>query len=453
MAIQLNDNIKVNAGKPVDVKYLNLSNATYTGTTEVISIIPVPERHIGLTVNVNNNEYWFSTGVTDGDLVIKTTASASTISNVQNIGVGEGIFSGITANGVIKLRSIIGSGSTTVTTSGETIVVSSIDLTNLQSDILEFNSSGEKYQPYSAYTSGVTFYYGTTPPTGLTRLNLNAQLEVTELRVSSASTHTNHNVGDIYWDNDDSTISLQQTTQVKQQVGQELYVKVKNDTAGLIVNGSVVYVDGSDSGRPTIKLARANELDVATVDEVIGMVTENITAGQEGFVTTSGLVRDLVTSGFTEGDVVYLSTTGYGEITNVKPTYPDFIIEVGIVTNVDPTGGTVLIRINNISNPQIIRGVEIVNSVNYTATTRSDFLSVYGGRYVYFPSSPLTGQEITISDADGDAENFTITICGNGNYINGNISNPNDIAIINSNWGTMSFIYNGLMWHVSNITP
>jgi len=453
MAIQLNDNIKVNAGKPVDVKYLNSSNATYTGTTEVISIIPVPERYIGLTVNVNNDEYWFSTGVTDGDLVIKNSASASTISNVQNVGVGEGIFSGITQTGVINLRSIIGSGSTTVTTSGDTIVVNSIDLTNLQSDILEFNSVGEKYQPYSAITSGVTFYYGSDLPTGLTKLNLNAQLVVSELRLSSGVTHTTHNVGDIYWDVIGDTISIQQTPQVKQQVGQELYVKVKNNTAGLISTGSVVYVDSSIGGRPTIKLARANALDIAIIDEVVGMVTEDISSGQEGFVTTSGLVRDLVTSGYTEGDVVYLSTIAYGEITNVKPTFPDYIIEVGIVTNVDPTGGTVLIRINNKSNPQIIRGVDIVNTVNYTATTRSDFLSVYGGRYIYFPTTPLKGQEITIADADGDAENFTITICGNGNYINGSGGSPNDIAIINSNWGSMSFIYNGLMWHVSNITP
>ena len=71
MAITLNDNIKINAGKPSESKYLNTSNATYASTGATNSAISISERHIGLTVNINNVEYWYKEGVADINLVEK----------------------------------------------------------------------------------------------------------------------------------------------------------------------------------------------------------------------------------------------------------------------------------------------------------------------------------------------------------------------------------------------
>jgi hypothetical protein len=76
MAIFFNDNIRVNAGKPVDAKYLN-NLSPYTGVTQANSLIPISERHIGLTVNVNGDEYWYATGVTNTDLVFKNAIGNS----------------------------------------------------------------------------------------------------------------------------------------------------------------------------------------------------------------------------------------------------------------------------------------------------------------------------------------------------------------------------------------
>ena len=92
MAIILNDNTRVNAGKPVDAKYLNLSNKPYVGIAEVNTTISVPERHIGLTVNINGIEHWYKDNVFDGDLVIKSTASGGmgTITGATNIGFFQG---------------------------------------------------------------------------------------------------------------------------------------------------------------------------------------------------------------------------------------------------------------------------------------------------------------------------------------------------------------------------
>lgn len=451
MAITLNDNIQVNAGKPVESKYLNLLNESYSSTTEVTNRITIPERFIGLTVNVNNDEYWFATGVTDSDLILKTKSSGIVINGVDNIGTGTGVFSGITTGGVINLRSFIGSGDTSVNLSGDTIIIQSTGGTNPTSDILFYNESQQTYEPYSAFTSGVTFYYGTTQPTGQTHLNLNADLRVPVLSLTTGITLSavTRNIGDLYWDNSDETLSIKLTNEVTQQVGEENLLKVRNNTAGNIGNGNVVYLTGSDAGRATIGLARASEIDTNIVDHVIGVTTEDISAGDTGFVTLFGLVREVNTSGFTEGDILYLSTTVLGGFTNVKPAYPDYAIEIGFVTNADATNGRILIRLSDISQEQFLRNVQTVNTP-YTASTRSDILSVLGGGggFIYLPTSPLTGQTITIIDENGDAETDPITIDGNGKLINGY-----NEATINSNYGSISVVYNGTNWYASTITP
>lgn len=91
MAISLNDNIKINAGKPIDVKYLRSDNTPYTSISEVNSSISAGERHIGLTVNINGTEYWYNSGITDGDLIEKQTSLDGTyITGATNIGFFSG---------------------------------------------------------------------------------------------------------------------------------------------------------------------------------------------------------------------------------------------------------------------------------------------------------------------------------------------------------------------------
>lgn len=67
MAINLSDNIKVSAPKPIDSRYLNATGGTYPSASVVCTSIPVGERYLGLTVLINsgacNIEYWFKDNV------------------------------------------------------------------------------------------------------------------------------------------------------------------------------------------------------------------------------------------------------------------------------------------------------------------------------------------------------------------------------------------------------
>ncbi len=95
MAILLNDNIQIEAGKHVDNKY-----GPYNDLASVLTSIPSFKRVRGLTVGVIEGgllkEYWFKEGINNSDLVEKIT-SVSNGSSGSGTGVDTGVRT-LTAN-------------------------------------------------------------------------------------------------------------------------------------------------------------------------------------------------------------------------------------------------------------------------------------------------------------------------------------------------------------------
>lgn len=77
MSINLNDNIQVNSGKPLDSRYLNGLSA-YVSIAAVNSAIPISTRYLGLTMLIGTIEYWYQNAITDVGLIIKSGGSAGT---------------------------------------------------------------------------------------------------------------------------------------------------------------------------------------------------------------------------------------------------------------------------------------------------------------------------------------------------------------------------------------
>ena len=71
MSIKLSDSIKVGQQKPLEDKYFN-ELVPYTSTSQVNTLLPKAIRHIGLTVNINGEEYWYKDGIEDEDLIFKS---------------------------------------------------------------------------------------------------------------------------------------------------------------------------------------------------------------------------------------------------------------------------------------------------------------------------------------------------------------------------------------------
>jgi hypothetical protein len=85
MAIQLSDSIFVGQQKPVDDKYYN-GLSPYSSTSQVNTALASAIRYRGLTVNISGTEYWYKDGITDGDLVVKSSGGGGGAIEIQDEG-------------------------------------------------------------------------------------------------------------------------------------------------------------------------------------------------------------------------------------------------------------------------------------------------------------------------------------------------------------------------------
>lgn len=165
-------------------------------------------------------------------------------------------------------------------------------------------------------------------------------LETQTIKFNTSYTPSVHSQGLLHWNSEDETLEIDLTDSVKLQIGQELYVRVKNTTGSSILNGQVVRPIGSTGDNPLIDLAIANSYSTS---RPVGVATEDIPHNQNGFVTIFGVVRDINTSSFNEGDLLYLSSTIAGSMTNIKPSYPNVAHRIGVVIRKHATVGIIVV--------------------------------------------------------------------------------------------------------------
>jgi hypothetical protein len=132
--------------------------------------------------------------------------------------------------------------------------------------------------------------------------------------------------------------------QVTLNIGQEQWLRARNQTGVPILNGTVVRLLGAIGDRPTVEPAQSTDQTntFSTTNEIIGMATQDIPNGTDGFVTTFGLVNGLDTSDFNVGDILWVSQSA-GKFTNIPPPTPYDRTFVGVVTRDNPNNGSVFL--------------------------------------------------------------------------------------------------------------
>lgn len=180
------------------------------------------------------------------------------------------------------------------------------------------------------------------------------------------TSNTNLGPGEMAWSTQDGTVDVGLPNGVTMQLGQEMYFLARNNTGTTIPNGTVVQFAGAlgNSGRLLMQKALAN----ASVPPVyvMGVTTQAVPTGTDGYVTAFGMVRQIDTRGGAEnwqdGDLLYVSGTTAGALTKNAPLSPVPAILIAAVTNaaaqgnifVRPTFGENLRELHDvrISNPQ-----------------------------------------------------------------------------------------------------
>lgn len=113
-----------------------------------------------------------------------------------------------------------------------------------------------------------------------------------------------------------------------------------------------VRVSGAQGQRLAVAYAKA-DADANSAD-TIGLVAETIATNQEGFIITVGQLEDINTTGslqgetWSDGDVLYLSPTTAGRLTNIKPTgATGHIVVMGYVEYAHAIHGKIYVKIMN----------------------------------------------------------------------------------------------------------
>jgi hypothetical protein len=166
--------------------------------------------------------------------------------------------------------------------------------------------------------------------------------------------------GQLVWDNDVDTLSfVLKGGDTVLQIGQETLFHVKNQTGLQINKGTAVGFAGTvgNSGRLLVKPFIANSSEPSQY--FVGLATENIADGDDGYVTHFGKLKGLDTSSFDEGDILYVSSENAGGLTKTAPIAPNNIIQVGAVITSDDTNGTLIVRATIGSNINDDEGVRI----------------------------------------------------------------------------------------------
>ncbi len=151
-----------------------------------------------------------------------------------------------------------------------------------------------------------------------------------------------HKEGRLFYDSDNFTLSLyNEESDVSLQIGQEAYLRVRNNTISTISNGDTVRIDSSQGTHPTIELASANS---ESNSQVVGLATHDIAPSSFGYVTTYGIVRGINTTGYSAGDEVHLSVNS-GEFTSGDIVSPNYRVSVGHVLRSHQNEGSVLVQV------------------------------------------------------------------------------------------------------------
>jgi len=148
-------------------------------------------------------------------------------------------------------------------------------------------------------------------------------------------------------------------------LGAEVIIMSYNAEATTLNKGEVVYLYGAQGQRPAVK--RASNTADATSATTFGMVAESIASGAEGFVIQIGVLRNIDTNAYNEGDILWLGATA-GTVTTTKPYAPNHGVFVGVVLKKNAVSGRIFVK------PQNGYELDEIHDVQITSPTDKNLL-------------------------------------------------------------------------------
>jgi len=165
-----------------------------------------------------------------------------------------------------------------------------------------------------------------------------------------------------------------------------LDLPIHNNSGSTINKGVLCKATGVHGDRVTIG---AFDLDTDSAKYLIGVTYENILNGADGHVRSYGEVRNLDTSAYTAGTILYASSTA-GAFASAAP-FPE--IPVAIVTRQHANTGRLFVRTWNPGGGG--GGTAVSNPTTITLANTAYTIPVYAGKQNYLMLPPQANWTIT----------------------------------------------------------
>ena len=177
----------------------------------------------------------------------------------------------------------------------------------------------------------------------------------------------------------------------------------------LAANYQAVKISTAQGQRLAVDFAQANN-DINSTD-TIGLIAQNINVNQEGLINVLGQLLEINTTGslqgetWADGDVLYLSPTTAGKITNIKPTgLTGHLVVLGYVEYAHAVHGKIYVKITNGFELDELHNVY----VNPTTLANNDVLTYESSSSLWKNKQSNYLQNVTKDIADSTALTGTI---------------------------------------------
>ena len=150
-------------------------------------------------------------------------------------------------------------------------------------------------------------------------------------------------IGQLGWDGNDTLSFGMKGGNVVQHIGEDQFFYYKATSA--VTKGQVVMFTGAVGASGIATGAPATGITDGTY--IMGIAAESVANNGFGLVQTFGTLRNINTSGYANGDILWYNPAVTGGLTNVKPSAPNIKAQMAaVIKGGSAGGGTILIRIN-----------------------------------------------------------------------------------------------------------
>ena len=162
--------------------------------------------------------------------------------------------------------------------------------------------------------------------------------------------HPDHAEGLVFYDaHKKALVVFNDESGVTPRIGQDLYLRVRNETGSTIHKTSGVkiisgYDDFFNNQIPLVDLAISSG---EPFSNVVGLAAHEIENNEFGYVLTQGTLTGIDLSSFSRGDRLFLSSTNSGVLVNSSPSTPNYVVPLGYVVYNHNTSGSMYVDIKD----------------------------------------------------------------------------------------------------------